>query len=107
MGHQLFSERFFKTATNPVYAERIAIRAAGQSLTYGALLSHVVARCDEFQTQGIGDHGPVGRVARIALLQTRSLSLCIDIVSCICAGISVTILSRGDATQQSIDKLKT
>lgn len=106
MDHQLFSERFFKTASNPFYAGRIALRAAGESLTYGALLSHVAARCDEFQTQGIGDHGPVAPIARVALLQTRSLSLCIDIVSCICAGVSVTILSRGDATQQLIEKLK-
>lgn len=111
MGHQLFSECFFKTATNPVYADRIALSAAGQSLSYDALLSHVVARCNEFQAHGIGDHDPedpldrVARVARVALLQTRSLSLCVDIVSCICVGVSVTILSRGDATQQSIEKL--
>ena len=97
---RLFSERFFSIASDPTYADRIAITVAEQSLTYRTLLSHVAVRSGELLAQMNSDND------RVALLQTRSLSLCIDIISCLSAGISVTILSRGDATEQSIEKLK-
>lgn len=97
----LFAERFWPLTTNAKTAHSIALWAENRSLTYQQLGDRVKARCAHYEDNNLK------RGARIVLLQERTLDMCVDLVAALCAGLSVTILSRAESIDVSVAKIKT
>lgn len=97
----LFSESFWPLTYDQATSSNVALWAENRSLTYFELGERVRARCANFEASNLfpGD--------RIVLLQERTLELCVDLVAAVCAGLSVTILSRSESIPVSIEKVQT
>lgn len=97
----LFSESFWPLTHDPATSGTVALWAAGRSVTYYELGERVKARCANYKANNLSSGD------RIVLLQERTLELCVDLVAAVCAGLSVTILSRSESISVSIEKIQT
>ena len=77
----------------------VALAAQGLTIAYAPLRDRVLVQAAALRAAGLvpGD--------RVALLQDRSLDLCIDILACLHAGLPLTVLSRSEAPGAVIGKL--
>ncbi|MEP5199051.1 MAG: AMP-binding protein, partial [Paracoccaceae bacterium] len=94
----LFAEMFWAVVNDPAKSGNLAISTQEKSITYSELGELVAARAQEF----LANVPPTGR---IALLQGRTVELCVDILAGLCSGVSVSILSKTDAVDLSFSKL--
>lgn len=98
MSAVLFSHRFAtQAATQPDWT---ALSAGGEEVAYGELARRVAGRARQLREAGLAPG------ARVALLQDRTMALCIDILACLAGRLSATVLSRREGVAEAAAKLK-
>lgn len=95
----LFADMLWSIVDDQANSGNLAISANGESVTYRELGARVAGRARTFAAN-------VPPTGRIALLQERTVDLCVDILAGLCSGVSVSILSRTDAVDLSQAKLR-
>ncbi len=78
----------------------IALSVSGRDVSYRQLGELVQHRMHDYSAFGLD------KADRIALLQDRTIELCVDIVAALCFGVSVAVLNKSDSVAINCQKIE-